>query len=429
LVVALVMALASVSGLSRPLDARADSASEGQFVPFASGGTVLDTRLGLGAGGKVAPVPANGSITIQLFGQDLPPSEVSAVALNVVVVSPAKTGWLSIYPSDVPTDISSITYSPLHSNVSGMDITRVTSTGKVTLYNHSDGPVDLEVAERGYFLNATATSGGDEYKPVPTALIYDTRHGIGTGQPTTPIPTNGEVTVDVAGVAGIPASGVSAVVLNIVAVDSPGTGRIALRPSDQTRGTPKGPALDYAAGEADSNAEIEKLSSTGKLTLTNYGRAVDVSISVRGYFTASTGSTPSSSFEPTDPTIILQTLDGTGVDDGSTRPLAAGASISFDATSASGAPSTAVTAAALDIEAEQPTAKGWLSVYPYGSHDPAISSVNFGVAGKTTDGFDTVIPGTEGHVTITNHSTGTVHVRVVARGYYLKATADPALFE
>lgn len=68
-------------------------------------------------------------------------------------------------------------------------------------------------------------------------------------------------------------------------------------------------------------------------------------------------------------------------------PLAAGQSLTFDATAALGAPAGAdsVKAVALDIDARQPTDDGWLSVYSGGSTDPAISSVAY-------DG-GTVLPG------------------------------------
>jgi hypothetical protein len=132
-VAALLMALACISGLSQPLHAWADTVSDGQFVPLTPT-TVLDTGTG-----TVAQVPANGSVTVQVPGQGgVPSSGVSAVALNVVALHPEKFGWINVYPSDASTNVSTITFSA-GENASGLDFTRITSTGKVTFFNHSDG--------------------------------------------------------------------------------------------------------------------------------------------------------------------------------------------------------------------------------------------------------------------------------------------------
>lgn len=165
---------------------------------------------------------------------------------------------------------------------------------------------------------------------------------------------------------------------------------------------------------------VAPLSATGKLRLTNHGTGtVHISITTRGYFMAATADGEvGTQFTPTPATVILQTLDGTGVPGGSTAPLAAGSSITFNATGFASQDSGSVLAAALNVNVRRPTGSGYLTVYSAEEDDPGISSVVFTSDGDRSNGFDLVIPSSDGQVTIADHSGGTVHVEVSARGYF-----------
>ncbi|WP_173062444.1 hypothetical protein [Phytohabitans houttuyneae] len=417
--IAFVTALVALVAVQGQRVARAAPPAADHFVPL-SPTPLLDSRNGTGtaAAGRIA---ANAAVTFQVAGRaGIPASGVSAVALNVIAINPAAFGWLTVYPSDVPTTTSTLTYSA-GETVVVEDFTRLTSTGAITIKNNGSGDVHLAVSADGYFLAASGTAAGNEYYPVSTEYLYDTRPAHSTGSParTTPIPANSTVTFAVTGQKSIPASGVSAVALNVVAAhQTVAKGWLSLYPSDKP--DPMVSSVDYNPNEGSSSLEVVPLTGTGQLKLTNHGAAeVHVSITTRGYFLGAAAG-DGSTYKPAATQILLQTLDGTGVEGGGTQPLAAGATIAFDATRLAGVRPDEVTAAGININARQPTAQGWLSVYAADAEDPSISSVTFDSGGESTHGFDLAIPDATGKLKITNHSSGTVHLQVSTRGYYIE---------
>ncbi|MEV0202409.1 hypothetical protein [Nonomuraea sp. NPDC050691] len=419
IVLALVTSLTSVVHLGTAETVRADTSADDQFIPLTPT-PVLDTRSALGTPTttKVAP---NASVTFQVTGvAGIPATGVSAAALNLIAIAPEKFGWFTVHASDTPVTTSSLTYHPGESTT-GQDLTRLTGTGKVTVKNNGEGPVHIAVAVRGYFLDAADTQAGNEYYPVRTDYLYDTRPELATGSParTTPIDANSSATFDVAGQKGIPAAGVNAVALNVVAAhQNTAKGWLSLYPSN--RPDPRVSTVDYVPHEANSNFTITELTGTGQLTITNHGSApIHVSITLRGYFMGVTADGEGSYYRPVATQQLVNTLQGIGTAGGSTEPLAPGAVLTFDATRFAGVYPDEVTTAAINVNARQPTAQGWLSVYAEDSEDPSISSVNFDQGGESTNGFDLAIPGFNGKITIANHSSGTVHVQVSVRGYFI----------
>ncbi|MGK5553364.1 trypsin-like serine peptidase [Actinomadura kijaniata] len=411
----------SVITLSAPAQAQADTAADDQFVPLTPT-PLLDTRNGTGT--TTGKVPAQGSVTFQVAGRGgVPTSGASAAVLNISAFDPTAFGWFYVHPSDKPSTISTLTYHASE-NTTGEDFTQLTATGKVTVVNKGNSPVHITVAVRGYFQNGAEVQAGNEYYPVDSDYLYDTRPSLATGSPlkNIPIAANSSVTFEVAGQKTIPLTGVTAVALNVVATGQTAEGSLSLYQSDQV--DPKVPTVSYESGESNTSFTVARLSGTGKLTLTNHGNtSIDVSVTLRGYFKNATAE-GGTGYQPTDTVLLVETLRGVGVTSGSTEPLAPGESMTFDATTATGLEPEKVAAVALNINARQPTHQGWLSVYPYLSEDPRISSVNFDEGGETTNGFDVLIPGVGGRMTITNHSGGTVHIQASMRGYYLDSNPE-----
>lgn len=402
--------------------AHADAASESQFVSLAPT-PLLDTRDGTGTT-SAGRVPAHGSVTFQVTGRaGIPATGVSAVALNLIALNPAKFGWFTLYPSDQPTTASTLTYAG-GETVVGEDFTRLTSTGKVTVVNNSDGDVGIAIATDGYFRDAADVQNGNEYYPLASDYLYDTRPGLSTGVParTTPVAAHSTVTFQVTGQAGIPATGVTAVAIGVGAMDHTSKGWLSVYPSDQA--DPNVSSVDFNPGETDQSFEVSRLTGTGMLTINNHGAGtVNISVTVRGYFKGA-AEAGGAGYKPVPTEILVNTVTGVGTPGGSKDPIAPGASITLDASSRSGTDQRHVAAAALNINARQPTEHGGLSVYPAGTPDPGIASVAFDKNGETTNGFDLSIPGDDGKTTITNHSTGTIHIQVTVRGYALWSDTD-----
>ncbi|QXJ21652.1 hypothetical protein AGRA3207_002527 [Actinomadura graeca] len=419
-VIACVAALFTVlSGVPGPAaTAHADTA-DAQFhtiTPF----VLADTRNGTG-GVPVAKLPPGATITFQAAGAGaIPATGVSAVVTNLSVYGANAFGWINAYPSDEPTTVSTLTYAA-NETTNTEDFTKLTGTGQITVKNNGSGTVDIAVSARGYFLDAASSTAGNEYYPVDTAFLYDTRVGKVTGSPAhaaAPIPANSSVTVDVAGQLGIPATGATAVALNVAALNQTAQGALTVRPSDQT--DTNLPVVNYNPSETDSSFVVTQLTATGKLIFRNSGTGpVDLAVSVRGYFKGAADG-DGSTYTPTATTLLLDTIAGLNTSGGSTAAVAAGQTLTFDAIDAAGLGSVDQNnpVLALNIDARQPTHQGWLAVYPTEDGDPLVNSVNFDNGGESTNGFDLVKPDSHGKISITNHSGGTVHLQVSLRGYF-----------
>jgi outer membrane protein assembly factor BamB len=123
--------------------------------------------------------------------------------------------------------------------------------------------------------------------------------------------------------------------------------------------------------------------------------------------------TNGASYKPVTPARILDTRTGS--------PVGAGQSIDVQVTGVGGVPATGVAAAILNVTVTQPTASGYLTVYPTGGGRPLASSLNF-VAGQTVPNLVEVALGTGGKVSAFNFS-GSTHVVMDVAGWV--ATPPP----
>jgi outer membrane protein assembly factor BamB len=123
--------------------------------------------------------------------------------------------------------------------------------------------------------------------------------------------------------------------------------------------------------------------------------------------------TNGASYKPVTPARILDTRTGS--------PVGAGQSIDVQVTGVGGVPATGVAAAILNVTVTQPTASGYLTVYPTGGGRPLASSLNF-VAGQTVPNLVEVALGTGGKVSAYNFS-GSTHVVMDVAGWV--ATPPP----
>lgn len=115
--------------------------------------------------------------------------------------------------------------------------------------------------------------------PLVPARILDTRVGIGGVSGARPAGSSTEV--QVAGRGGIPATGVSAVILNATVVFPAGPGSPTIFPTGTA--LPNISDLNYAAGEIRPNLVVVKLGTDGKVTLFTAATA-DVVFDVAGFF-------------------------------------------------------------------------------------------------------------------------------------------------
>jgi hypothetical protein len=128
---------------------------------------LLDTGTGVGA--PKTPVPANGSVTIQVAGRGGVPTGAGAVALTVAAVSPTSTGFVTVYPAGVVRPGAAGLDFTSGQTIAGLVVVGMSADGKVTLFNGSSSPLRLVANVTGYWLN-----GPDTAAPSPVSDLTST---------------------------------------------------------------------------------------------------------------------------------------------------------------------------------------------------------------------------------------------------------------
>lgn len=164
---------------------------------------------------------------------------------------------------------------------------------------------------------AAATPSGGGYVPLTSVRIVDTRTGIGL-----PGKVSGAAaSFQVAGLAGVPTSGVSAVMLDVTALNSSGVSWVALWPAGTT--VPGATNL-YTDMTTQSNATVVPLNSSGRVNISTGGITTDVVVDVAGYFTTGPAG---AGFEPVAARRLVDTRSGIG---GRSLPVGLATSVDFN---------------------------------------------------------------------------------------------------
>ncbi|WKV73517.1 PKD domain-containing protein [Streptomyces sp. PCS3-D2] len=263
-------------------------AAGSKFTPHAPT-RLLDTRSGIG--GSSRPLAPYGVARVKVGGNSGIPADATAVALNVTVVSPRSAGHITAYPSGTAQPTTSNVNFVAGQTVPNMTIVPVGADGYVELVNRSYGDVDLLADVTGYF-SRSATAGG--YTSLEPFRIADSRTGQGTWGQLAGQSTFG---LQVAGNGSIPASGVTAVALNVTATAPRGAGHLTVYPSGQT--APDTSNVNFKANQTIANSVIVPVGPDGRINIRNGAwDPTDVVVDVVGYY--SPGS--KAAYLPTTPT-------------------------------------------------------------------------------------------------------------------------------
>jgi hypothetical protein len=142
-------------------------------------------------------------------------------------------------------------------------------------FQASDGATDLIADVNGWFPMSA------EFQPVVPARVFDTRSGQG-GVPVGPVEPGARLVVRVTGGGGVPASGVSAVSLNVTAAVARAAGFVTVFPC--AAGLPAASSLNFAAGQTVPNAVIAPVDVNGEVCFQASDGATDLIADVNGWF-------------------------------------------------------------------------------------------------------------------------------------------------
>ena len=366
---------------------------------------LLDTRSNNGATG---PVPAGGTVKLQVDGRGgLPASGVGAVVLNVTVTQAKAAGVVTAYPDLVSRPGTSNLNFSAGQTVPNLVVVPVGSDGKVDLYNSSAGTVQLIADVSGYFAAGAPASAG-AFGALTPARLLDTRSNNGA---TGPVPAGGTVKLQVDGRGGLPASGVGAVVLNVTVTQAKAAGVVTAYPDLVSR--PGTSNLNFSAGQTVPNLVVVPVGSDGKVDLYNSSAGtVQLIADVSGYFAAGAPAS-AGAFGALTPARLLDTRSNNGA----TGPVPAGGTVKLQVDGRGGLPASGVGAVVLNVTVTQAKAAGVVTAYPDLVSRPGTSNLNFS-AGQTVPNLVVVPVGSDGKVDLYNSSAGTVQLIADVSGYF-----------
>jgi hypothetical protein len=210
---------------------------------------------------------------------------------------------------------------------------------------------------------------------------------------------------DAHGVVGVPATGASAVTINVTVTNTSTSSFLSVYPGTYQ---PVVSSLNWAPGQTVANLVQVTLAADGSITLYNSNGQVDVVIDVAGYFVPTKVSAPTGllfSPEPTGPVRILDTRD-------THQPLHQGSTMTLPL----GAVPPNSQAVVMNVTVTNGSAGSFLTVWPHGAAQPLASNLNW-PAGRTVPNRVTVQIGSANSVDFYN-SNGDVDVVVDLSGFY-----------
>jgi hypothetical protein len=241
--------------------------------------------------------------------------------------------------------------------------------------------------------------------------ILDTSTGLGGTKG--PVPPGGLTTLQVAGVAGVPATGASAVLVSVATEQPTASGTIVAYADGTAR--PQVTDLSYGAAQAISDQVVVPVKD-GKIDLYNDSAgSTGLTAVLSGYFTSVGSHGLLTSIGPAQ---ILDTRTGVGAP---RAKLGAGQTLVLTVDGAGGVPTTGVTAIELGIIVQNAPHAGTLTAFADGKARPPAAQFAFG-AGPATAGLVTV-PVVNGKVDLYNGSSGSVDLTGDVTGYFSSAGA------
>ena len=167
--------------------------------------------------------------------------------------------------------------------VSNRVIVSLGSNGRVSIYNPF-GTVDVVVDVSGWFTGMSVFPDGPGpgfYSLTPTR-VTDTRPGSGHSNAGYTLGPGATLSVQVAGVGGVPPSGTIAAVLNVTATNTTKSSYLTVWPNGTPRPSPSD--VNWPAGSTVPSLVIAHLGAGGQILLYNNAGSANVVVDLLGYY-------------------------------------------------------------------------------------------------------------------------------------------------
>lgn len=235
-----------------------------------------DTRSAIG-GVAATPIGGDTILRLPMLGRSgIPASGVAAVSMNVTAtntVAPDEGGFVTVYPCDATVpNVSNINFVTGQS-VPNAVTSPLSADGELCVFVYGRADIIIDV-------NGVYTTDA-RFGAVTPNRITDTRtDGTVLGDLDG---TGDDYTIQVTGRGGVPATGVSAVAINVTVTSTiagPFGGYVTVYPCDAE--LPNVSTLNFTTGQIIANAAVAPLSVDGDLCVHVFGKAA-VIVDVTGY--------------------------------------------------------------------------------------------------------------------------------------------------
>ncbi len=246
-------------------------------------GRIMDSRYGVGVGGKFKTGVARAFQVTGLFGV---PSDAIAVTGNLTAVNATVKGWAYVGPS-IPADPKSLNCSTINAvpgdtRADGVTV-KLGSGGTLSAVwvGTSGSTTDLIFDVTGYFVAGTA---GSKFVPLDPIRLIDTRVNLPL---LGPVGKASPIKIQVAGRARVPgsATGISG---NLTVTQQTYLGYLAVAPHLDPGVTPGFSTLNFPVNDNRANGFYIRLYSDGTIAIvyeaTKAGSSTHIVLDVTGYF-------------------------------------------------------------------------------------------------------------------------------------------------
>ncbi len=256
---------------------------------------------------------------------------------------------------------------------------------------------------------ADVPANAGAFTPLTLTRIVDTRKA--ENGPQGPFAPGARIDLTVAGRGGVPASGVTAVALNVTLVNSARSGWVRIQPAGTSAVVS---TLNVTGANATrANFAIVALGAGGAVSV-DLDAGGDVVLDVAGYWTVAATST-AGRYVALSPARLFDSRTG-----GAPR-LAGNAITTIARPQLLNVPADA-TAVAVTVTATDTTTQGHVTAWPTSTTMPTSSVLNFGIVGETVPNLAIVPLAAGGGVQFTNSSTAHLVVDLVG---YVTGTVTP----
>jgi hypothetical protein len=209
-------------------------------------------------------------------------SDVSGVVVSVTARNTNGGTYLTLYPGNESRPVASNLNAAANRTVGNLAMVKVSPTGTINLFNLR-GPTTVSVDVLGYYTKTTATDAGRFFSLVPARLLDTRQASSPTGGQRLAAASPLRLKVTDRPLAGVPATGVSSVILNVTVTGGTTSGQLTVYPDEISK--PGTGNTAYLANQQTANLVVAKVDDDGEIRIATNQGAVHVVIDVVGYLT------------------------------------------------------------------------------------------------------------------------------------------------